>query len=122
MVNDAPEVYDLWKPQNYEKQAFRGPVRLRTAFADSINTVAIRLLADVGLPPVIDLATRAGITTPMPNDVGLSLALGTNSGHPARAGQRLRHLRRRRRARALADGDGGRTTSRCPRPSSRRRR
>jgi penicillin-binding protein 1A len=82
MVNDAPEVYDLWKPQNYEKQAFRGPMRLRTAFADSVNTVAIRVLADVGLPPVIDLATRAGITTPMPKDVGLSLALGTNTVTP----------------------------------------
>ena len=25
IVNDAPEVYDLWKPQNYEKETFRGP-------------------------------------------------------------------------------------------------
>src|SRR5262249_12589308 len=26
MVNDAPEVYALWKPQNDEKESFRGPV------------------------------------------------------------------------------------------------
>jgi penicillin-binding protein 1A len=82
MVNDAPEVYDLWKPQNYEKEQFRGPVSLRTALANSINTVAIRLLNEVGVPRVVELATRAGITTPMPPDVGLSLALGSNSVNP----------------------------------------
>ena len=27
IMNDAPEVYELWKPQNYEKEEFRGPVR-----------------------------------------------------------------------------------------------
>jgi penicillin-binding protein 1A len=82
MVNDAPEVYDLWKPQNYEKEQFRGPVSLRTALANSINTVAIRLLNEVGVPKVVELATRSGITTPMPPEVGLSLALGSNSVSP----------------------------------------
>src|SRR5262249_24271150 len=51
-LNDAPEVYDLWKPQNYEKAEFRGPVRVRTALADSINTVAIKVLSDVGIDQV----------------------------------------------------------------------
>ena len=37
-----------------------------------------------------------GITTPMPPDVGLSLALGVEQRDPAGAGQRLCHLRRRR--------------------------
>jgi penicillin-binding protein 1A len=82
LVNDAPEVYDLWKPQNYEREQFRGPIRLRTAFANSINTVAIRLLNEVGVGPVVELASRAGITTPMPPEVGLSLALGSNSVTP----------------------------------------
>jgi penicillin-binding protein 1A len=81
-VNDAPEVYDLWKPQNYEREQFRGPVSLRVAMANSINTVAIRLLNEVGVAAVVDLATRAGITTPLPPDVGLSLALGSNSVTP----------------------------------------
>ena len=39
ILNDAPEVYEQWKPQNYEKEEFRGPVRLRVALAHSINTV-----------------------------------------------------------------------------------
>ncbi len=82
IVNDAPEVYDLWKPQNYEREQFRGPVSLRAALANSINTVAIRLLNEVGVPAVVQLATRSGIVTPLPPDVGLSLALGTNSVTP----------------------------------------
>jgi penicillin-binding protein 1A len=77
VLNDAPEVYDLWKPQNYEKEEFRGPVRVRTALAHSINTVAIKVLADVGLDQTRAFATRVGVTSPIPPDVGLSLALGT---------------------------------------------
>jgi penicillin-binding protein 1A len=83
---DAPEVYEsvgeVWKPQNYEKESYKGRVRLRTALAESLNTVAIRVANDVGLPAIISLAERAGITTPMPRDVGLSLALGANSVSP----------------------------------------
>jgi penicillin-binding protein 1A len=76
-LNDAPEVYDLWKPQNYEKEEFRGPVRVRTALADSINTVAIKVLSDVGIDQVRAVATRVGITSQIAPDVGLSLALGS---------------------------------------------
>jgi penicillin-binding protein 1A len=77
ILNDAPEVYELWKPQNYEKEEFRGPVRVRTALAHSINTVAIKVLSDVGLDQARAFATRVGVTSPIPNDVGLSLALGS---------------------------------------------
>ncbi len=77
IINDAPEVYDLWKPQNYEKEEFRGPVRVRTALADSINTVAIKVLSEVGIDQVRTVAARIGITSPIPPDIGLSLALGS---------------------------------------------
>ena len=77
ILNDAPEVYDLWKPQNYEKEAFRGPVRVRTALAHSINTVAIKVLSDVGLDQARAFATRVGVTSPIAADIGLSLALGS---------------------------------------------
>jgi penicillin-binding protein 1A len=77
VINDSPEVYDLWKPQNYEKEEFRGPVRVRTALADSINTVAIKVLSEVGLDEARAVATRVGITSPIAPDVGLSLALGS---------------------------------------------
>ena len=75
IVNDAPEVYALWKPKNYEQGKFRGPVRVRDALANSINTVAIRVLHDVGPDKVVDLAHMAGIQSELPRE--LSLALGS---------------------------------------------
>jgi penicillin-binding protein 1A len=80
VVNDAPEVYDLWKPKNYEAGAFKGPVRLRTAMALSINTVAIRVLHDVGPEAAIGLAHAMGIQDELPNE--LSLALGSGVATP----------------------------------------
>jgi penicillin-binding protein 1A len=77
VVNDAPEVYDLWKPQNHEREQFRGPVRLRVALALSINTVAIKLMDDLKLPLVRDFSHRMGITAELPDSLGLSAALGT---------------------------------------------
>ncbi|HJZ84273.1 MAG TPA: PBP1A family penicillin-binding protein [Polyangia bacterium] len=80
LVNDAPEVYQLWKPQNDEKEQFRGPVRLRIAVADSINTVAIRVMSDIGTAAVIDTARKLGIKSELTTD--LSLALGASGVTP----------------------------------------
>jgi len=82
IVNDTPEVFKLWKPQNHEKDNFRGPVRLRVALAQSINTVAIKLLDDVGITPVRELAIKVGIVSPLPETMDLSLALGTATVTP----------------------------------------
>ncbi len=82
LINDSPEVYALWKPQNYEKDEFRGPVRVRTALAHSINTVAIKVLSDVGIPDARAMATRLGITSPMADDLGLAMALGAMTVTP----------------------------------------
>jgi penicillin-binding protein 1A len=75
IVNDAPEVYDLWKPKNYDKGKFRGPVRLREALAHSINTVAIRVLHEVTPARAAQLARDLGIKEELPEE--LSLALGS---------------------------------------------
>lgn len=80
IVNDAPEVYNLWKPKNYKEGAFEGPVRLRHALAKSINTVAIRVLHDLGPETVVDLARRMGISSRLPAE--LSLALGSGEVTP----------------------------------------
>jgi penicillin-binding protein 1A len=80
IVNDAPEVYDLWKPQNYKKGKFEGPVRLRYALAKSINTVAIRVLSDVGIARVSELSRAMGIQSSLPDS--LSLALGSGEVTP----------------------------------------
>ncbi len=70
-----------WSPQNYEN-TFEGAMSLRKALAHSVNTVAIRLLHDIGPgyaqnyitrfgfaaddhPPYLTMALGAGSTTPM---------------------------------------------------------
>ncbi|HVV85072.1 MAG TPA: PBP1A family penicillin-binding protein [Kofleriaceae bacterium] len=80
IVNDSPEVYDLWKPHNYESGTFSGPVRLRFALAKSINTVAIKVLHDIGPDAAADLAKQLGIAEELPRT--LSLALGSGEVTP----------------------------------------
>ncbi|NVJ21092.1 MULTISPECIES: penicillin-binding protein 1A [Myxococcus] len=80
MVNDAPETIrdpytgKAWRPQNYDRQ-FEGPMTLRTALTKSKNTVSVRLIESLTPPTVIDFARRAGIRSPLPEN--LTLALGT---------------------------------------------
>jgi penicillin-binding protein 1A len=76
-LNDTAEVFSLWKPQNYTKNTFEGPVLLRYALAKSINTVAIKLAHDTGVANIADLAEKMGITTTLPRELSLSLGSGT---------------------------------------------
>lgn len=81
VVNDAPEAIrdpytgKTWKPQNYERSGFEGPMTLRQALTKSKNTVSVRLIEAVGPDAVIAFATRAGIHSALPQN--LTLALGT---------------------------------------------
>jgi len=76
---DAPIRLGNWEPGNYNGR-FEGPVSLRHAFAESTNTVAVRLIEAVGPPRVIELAHRLGISSNLRNDA--SLALGTSEVSP----------------------------------------
>ena len=80
IVNDAPEVYNLWKPENYEKGEFQGPVRLRHALAKSINTVAIKVTHDITPKRVAAMAHTMGVESKLPEE--LSLALGSGEVTP----------------------------------------
>lgn len=78
---DSPAVYadpatgKEWRPANFSGK-FRGPTTLHTALMYSINMVTIKLLEKLGIQPVVGLARRMGISTPIkPN---LSLGLGTS--------------------------------------------
>lgn len=69
-----------YKPVNYDGK-FRGPMQIRYALANSINIVAVKTLAMVGIKDVLQTATDMGVTTLPPNqdtlnNVGLSLTLG----------------------------------------------
>jgi penicillin-binding protein 1A len=81
LVNDAPEAVrdeftgKVWKPQNYEKGGYEGPMTLRAALTKSKNTVSVRLIEDLKPAAAIEFARRAGIQSPLPEN--LTLALGT---------------------------------------------
>jgi penicillin-binding protein 1A len=82
---DSPQVYASpgmapWKPQNAEKDEFRGPVRLRVALALSLNTVASQLV-DVergGVDPaaVVQLSHEAGVESELAPNPSLALGAG----------------------------------------------
>jgi 1A family penicillin-binding protein len=73
-VVDRPTQIGDWEPQNANGR-FRGAITLRTAFAQSINTVAAQLADEVGIPAVIDTAKRLGVQSELP--AVPSLALGS---------------------------------------------
>jgi len=85
-VIDAPETFrdpwtgKEWKPRNYERDGFEGTMTLRTALAKSKNTVAVRLISELGVDAVIDFSRRAGIASDLPEN--MTLALGTGEVTP----------------------------------------
>jgi 1A family penicillin-binding protein len=74
MMVDRPVQIGEWEPENYGGR-YRGPVTLRSAFANSINTVAVQVADTVGIPAVISTAKSLGIQSELPNVP--SLALGS---------------------------------------------
>ena len=78
IVHDTAVVYDdgadgfAWKPENYTED-FYGPITLRTALAKSRNAATIRVLSEIGLAPVRDMAKALGISSEMEMNLGLAL-------------------------------------------------
>jgi penicillin-binding protein 1A len=69
---DEPISIRGWTPKNYG-EGFRGAVTLRTAFAQSLNTVAAQVGEEVGQDKVVELAKRFGIGTPLQPVPAISL-------------------------------------------------
>ncbi|MBW8707811.1 MAG: PBP1A family penicillin-binding protein [Alphaproteobacteria bacterium] len=78
-VNDGPVNIDGWRPTDFEGH-FKGQVPLIQAFAESSNSVAAQLTAEVGPREVARTARRLGIASPLV-EVS-SLALGTSGVTP----------------------------------------
>jgi 1A family penicillin-binding protein len=74
-VAGAPD----WIPRNFER-SFQGPVILKKAFMNSINTVAAQLVARVSPEAVIRTARRCGIQSDL--SPVFSVALGTSGVSP----------------------------------------
>ncbi|MDH5556256.1 MAG: PBP1A family penicillin-binding protein [Alphaproteobacteria bacterium] len=60
LAMDEPIEIDGWRPRNHNGR-FEGKVTLRTAFAQSINTVAVKLTEHVGRDKVIGVARLLGV-------------------------------------------------------------
>jgi penicillin-binding protein 1A len=71
---DRPIQIGDWEPENYGGR-FRGSVTLQTAFASSINSIAVQLSDAVGIRSVIDTARGLGVQSELP--AVPSLALGS---------------------------------------------
>jgi len=72
---DSPVELDGWAPRNYNDRYF-GKVTLREAFARSLNSVAVKVLQEVGPETVAATARRLGITSEL--EATPSIALGTS--------------------------------------------
>ena len=78
IVYDTPIVYVdadsgfQWKPENYSDK-FYGPIPLRQALAKSRNIATIKILREIGLGPVHEMAERLGIRSPLEANLGLAL-------------------------------------------------
>jgi len=75
LVSDEPITINGWSPRN-NNRGFAGQVTVRQAFAQSINTVSVRLGQEVGFRTVADMAQRFGISTPVVTHP--SMALGSS--------------------------------------------
>lgn len=64
-----------WRPKNADGR-YRGSITLRRALALSVNVIAVKLMAEVGVEKVIGYAHRMGIQGRL--DPYLSLALGSS--------------------------------------------
>ncbi len=76
LIEDLPVKLGNWTPRNYGNK-YRGKIPIYTALMVSSNVCAARLMDEIGVRPVIQLARVMGITTPIPYDY--TIALGSNS-------------------------------------------
>ena len=68
------EEYDNWTPANAD-YAYGGEYSMKGALANSVNTVAVKLLFESGIPAVKQMAENLGIQADIPHEP--SIALGT---------------------------------------------
>jgi membrane peptidoglycan carboxypeptidase len=74
-IDASPVAIEGWEPENYGGQEF-GRMPMSRAFAQSVNSAAIRLGERVGLDEVVTAARELGLDAPLAKVP--SMALGTN--------------------------------------------
>lgn len=80
-IQDTPVAFasagsEAYKPVNYDGK-FRGSISFRHALGNSINIPAVKILNQVGISNMMNLAKKMGITTwGEPSEYGLAITLG----------------------------------------------
>jgi penicillin-binding protein 1C len=69
-----------YRPENFDRRS-RGPVRLRTALASSLNVPAVYLLSQLGLAEFLRVCAEAGLE--LPEDAAARYGLGAAIGNAA---------------------------------------
>lgn len=72
IVDDSPVTLATWSPHNYGHK-YRGKIPVYKALMVSSNVCAARVIQDVGIRSVIQIARVLGITTPLEYDYTISL-------------------------------------------------
>jgi membrane peptidoglycan carboxypeptidase len=76
VILDTPITYGgTYSPKNYNG-GYSGRVSIRKALAGSLNVPAVKVLNQIGIDSVVDMAHSLGITAPLKN-CGLSMTLGS---------------------------------------------
>lgn len=77
IIWDTQVQIDNYQPVNYDR-TFHGPVRMRTALANSYNIPAVQTLRRIGVGSLMEISSRFGVESlgTDPSQYGLSLTLG----------------------------------------------
>lgn len=76
IIEDTPVHFSDWSPRNYGGR-YRGRIPLYKALMYSSNVSAVKLIKEVGIRSVINVARSLGLTTPIEYDY--TIALGSNA-------------------------------------------
>jgi penicillin-binding protein 1A len=66
------EEFDGWAPRNVDNK-YGGWYNMEGAIKKSVNTVAVKVILEVGVGPVKELAYKMGVTSPIPHEAGIAL-------------------------------------------------
>ncbi|MBR6247546.1 MAG: penicillin-binding protein [Muribaculaceae bacterium] len=73
VFNERTREMEHWHPTNANGHFSYSDMTLRSAFAQSVNSIAVRVGIDVGIPVVAQTARDMGITSPLEETLALSL-------------------------------------------------
>ncbi len=82
VVLDAPitvyqgENQELWRPENYNKGEYYGPIPMRIGLEKSINLITIRIAQSIGMDRIAETARKFGVYDHMPPYLSYSLGAG----------------------------------------------